>query len=143
MRQEFKDCLEQGKIIRFPQGRKLVDKEMNSAWSDLEDAGFGFGHARYKWSTIQAYYAMYHAARALIYSMGYRERNHYCLLVALQALFVDRGVLDTDLAESFRLAMMLRQNADYRSDFSEEGARSVIEKGERLVQRAEEILGKK
>lgn len=116
---------------------------MNSARSDLGDAKFGFGHAKYKWSTIQAYYAMYHAARALIYSMGYRERNHYCLLAALQALFVDRGTLDTDLAESFRLAMMLRQNADYRSDFSEEGARSVIDRAEQFRRRAEEILGKK
>ena len=137
MRQEFKDCLDRGKIIRFPQGEKLVVKEINSAHGDLGDAKFGFGHARYKWSTIQAYYAMYHAARALIYSMGCRERNHYCLLAALQALFVDRGTLDAELAGSFRLAMMLRQNADYRSDFSEEGARSVIDGAGRLLQRAE------
>jgi len=142
MRQEFKDCLDRGKIIRFPQGKKLVDKELNSARSDLEDAKFGFGHARFKWSTIQGYYAMYHAARALIYSKGYRERNHYCLLAALQALFVDRGALHTDLAESFRLAMMFRQNADYRSHFSGEGARSVIDRAEQLLKRAEEILGK-
>jgi uncharacterized protein (UPF0332 family) len=86
---------------------------------------------------------MCHAARALIYSTGYRERSHYCLFVALQALFVDRGILDADLAGSFRLAMMLRENADYRNDFSVEGALSAIQRAERLLQRSEEILGKR
>ena len=83
---------------------------------------------------------MYHAARALIYSMGFRERSHYCLFVALQALLVDRGALDPDLVESFRNSMRLRETADYRSDFSEEGALLVVERAERLIKRAEEIL---
>src|SRR4030042_3482450 len=102
MRQEFRECLTRDKITQCPQGKRLVDKELNSARSDLEDAKFGLEHSRYKWSTIQGYYSMYHAARALIYSEGYRERSHYCLFVALQELFVDRGMLNPDLAESFR-----------------------------------------
>jgi uncharacterized protein (UPF0332 family) len=61
--------------------------------------------------------------------------------VALQDLFVDSGALDVDLVESFRHAMRLRETADYRSDFSEEGALLVIEEAERLLRRAEEILG--
>jgi len=36
--------------------------------------------------------------------------------------------------------MRLRESADYRSDFSEGGALSVIEGAERLLGRAEEIL---
>jgi len=36
--------------------------------------------------------------------------------------------------------MRLRETADYRSDFSEEGALLVIERAERLLKRAEEIL---
>lgn len=83
---------------------------------------------------------MYHASRALIYLKGYRERSHYCLLVALQELFVDRGELDVDLVESFRHAMRLRETSDYRSDFSEEGAHSVIESAAMLLEKAEEIL---
>jgi uncharacterized protein (UPF0332 family) len=140
MRQEFRDCLDRGKIIRFPQGKRLLNKELDSARSDLEDANFGLEHSTHKWATIQGYYSMYHAARALIYSRGYRERSHYCLYVALQALFVDRGKLPPDLVESFRHAMSLRETADYRSDFSEEGARLVTESAERLLKRTIEVL---
>jgi len=60
--------------------------------------------------------------------------------VALQALLVDRGTLDADLVESFRQAMRLQESADYRIDFSEEGACSVVERAEQLLKRAEEIL---
>lgn len=83
---------------------------------------------------------MYHASRALIYSKGYRERSHYCLFVALQELFIDRGILSADLVESFRNSMRLRETADYRSDFSEEGALSAIDRAEKMLKKAEEIL---
>jgi uncharacterized protein (UPF0332 family) len=36
--------------------------------------------------------------------------------------------------------MRLKEIADYRSDFSEEGAHSVIKRAEMLLKRAEEIL---
>ncbi len=87
MNQEFKQCLENGKIVSFPGGRELVAKELSVARSDFLDAKAGYENQRYKWSTIQAYYAMFHVARALIYSRGYREKSHFCLSVALRALF--------------------------------------------------------
>ena len=42
--------------------------------------------------------------------------------------------------ESFRNSMRLRETADYRSDFSEEGALSAIERAEKMLKKAEEIL---
>ena len=91
MNQDFRQCLENKKIVSFARGKKLVKKELSVARSDLSDAKAGYENGRYKWSTIQGYYAMFHAARALIYSRGYREKSHYCLAVALRALFVDEA----------------------------------------------------
>ena len=68
MNQEFKQCLENKKIVSFARGKKLVKKELSVAQSDLSDAKAGYDNERYKWSTIQGYYAMFHAARALTYS---------------------------------------------------------------------------
>ena len=140
MRQKFKDCLNRGKIILFPQGKNLALKELNSARSDLEDAQFGLAHGRHKWSTIQAYYSMYHSARALVFSREYRERSHFCLYIALQELFVDSGLLDANLAEAFHSSMRLRESADYRDSYSLEGANLVIGTAEQFLRRAKEIL---
>lgn len=140
MNQEFKQCLENGKIISFPKGKKLVEKELSVARSDLLDAKAGYKNGRYKWSTIQAYYAMFHAARALIYSRGYREKSHYCLLVALRALFIEEGKLDAQTGRDFLNAMNLREAADYQSEFSKSGAKAVIIAAEKFIEKATTLI---
>ena len=141
MNQEFNKCLENKKIIPFANGKKLVKKEISDAQSDLFDAKTGYDNKRYKWSTIQAYYAMFHAARALIYSEGYREKSHYCLAVALRALFVDKNTMDAQLVRDFLNAMNLREAADYESDFSQAGAKAVIASANKFIEQAITILG--
>lgn len=141
MNREFRQCLESGKIASFPKGKELVGKELSVARSDLLDAKVGYENQRYKWSTIQAYYAMFHAARALIYSRGYREKSHYCLLVALRALFIEEGKLDAQTGRDFLNAMNLREAADYEAEFSQEGAKAVIVSAEKFIEKAAAILG--
>lgn len=141
MNQEFKQCLENKKIIPFARGKNLVKKELSVAKSDLSDAKASYENERYKWSTIQAYYAMFHAARALIYSQGYREKSHYCLAVALRALFVDEGTMDAQLVHDFLNAMNLREAADYEAEFSQSGAKAVIVSAEKFIAKAIAILG--
>ncbi len=141
MNPEFKQCLENKKIIPFAKGKNLAKKEISVAQSDLSDAKAGYGNNRYKWSTIQAYYAMFHAARALIYTEGYRERSHYCLAVALKALLVDKNRMDGKLVRDFLNAMNLREAADYESDFSQAGAKAVIDSADKFLAQAIAILG--
>ncbi len=141
MNPEFKQCLENKKVIPFAKGKNLVRKEISVAQSDMFDAKAGYENERYKWSTIQAYYAMFHAARALIYSEGYREKSHYCLAVALRALFVDKNTMDAQPVRDFLNAMNLREAADYESDFSQAGAKSVIASADKFIERAIAILG--
>jgi len=141
MNPEFKQCLENRKITHFAKGKNLVQKEISVARSDLCDAKAGYEDGRYKWSTIQAYYAMFHAARALIFSEGYREKSHYCLAVALRALFVDKGKMDAQSVRDFLNAMNLREAADYESDFSQAGAKAVIDSAGKFIEQAIAILG--
>lgn len=141
MNQEFKQCLENKKIIHFAAGKKLVNKELSVARDDLSEAKAGFENGRYKWSTVQAYYSMFHAARALVYSKGYREKSHYCLAVALRGLFVDEGIMDAQPVRDLLNAMNLRESADYDTEFSQAGAKAVIESAEKFIIKATGILG--
>ena len=140
MNQDFNQCRENKKNIAFARGKELVKKELSIAQSDLPDAKAGFDNQRYKWSTVQAYYAMFHAARALIYSRGYREKSHYCLAVALRALFVDEGLMGAQAVRDFLNAMNLRQAADYEAEFSQSGAKAVIASAGRFIEKAVAIL---
>jgi uncharacterized protein (UPF0332 family) len=140
MNPEFKECLKRRKIILFSGGKRLINKELRSAQQDLDDADFGLSHGRHKWPTIQGYYSMYHTARALLFSQDYREKSHYCLYAALKALFVEPGILDIKFADAFYHAMILRENADYRSKFTRAGATLVLERAREFLLEAKEIL---
>ena len=140
MNQEFKQYIKNKKIIPFPGGKALVRRELDIARGDLSDAITGFQNELYKWSTIQAYYAMRHAAKALIYSRGYRGRGHYSLVVALKALYVDTNIMEINIVRDFINAMNLREVAEYEAEFSLLGAKAVISAAERLIEQAGEIL---
>jgi len=92
--------------------------------------------------TVQAYYSMFHTARTLIYSKGYREHSHYCLIVSLKTLFVAEKLLDIRLVEAMQMAKTLRENADYASEFSKSSAEVLVEKAQLFLKKTQEILEK-
>jgi uncharacterized protein (UPF0332 family) len=141
MRAEFRACLRRRDIAPFKAAPSLVPKELGQADYDLQVAKNSCDAGEYKWATIQAYYAMFHAARALLYAEGYREKSHYCLSVALLELYVDTGQLPLSLVKNFDRAMLLRESADYKGDFSEAGAREVISDAEGLIAIAKQLVG--
>ena len=84
---------------------------------------------------------MFHTARALLYSKGYREKSHYCLITAMKALFVAERLLDVTLVEAFGMAKVLRENADYDNEYSKESARSLVDKAKKFLAAGKRILG--
>jgi len=137
---EFERCLDKRWLVRMPEARYLMTKELAVSCNDLAEAQSSFDRKSYKWSTIQSYYAMFHAARALLYSRGYREKSHDCLSVAMRYLFVSQGVLDEALIDERDESRVLREDADYRDTFSEMGASHCLGVAQRMLSRASELL---
>jgi len=136
----FDKCLKDRKIIPFPRARRLAKKEFAAAEEDLAEAKDRFDKLRYKYATINAYYSIFHAARALVYSKGYRERSHYCLAVALEALFVDKGLLAGRHVRILQETMALREDADYSGSFSKDGAAASISNAREFIGAAKRLL---
>jgi len=122
MNEAFKECLKNRKVIPFPRAKSLVKKELAAAKDDLAEAKDRFKNGKHKYATINSYYSIFHAARALLYSKGYRERSHHCLSVALETLFVETGKMSNRFIGIFKNSMSLRENADYSGSFSKESA---------------------
>ncbi len=136
----FKECLKKGKIKPFPRAKNLATKELAAAEDDLSEAQDRFRNGRFKYATINAYYAIFHAARALLYSKGYRERSHFCLSVALESLFVESGLLGKRITSMLRNNMILREEADYGGSFSRENAQVGIANAWEFLEEAKELL---
>jgi len=130
---EYDDCIKRGKIKPFSRGPALAAKEIEAAESDLSRARKTYGEADFKWATIQTYYSMFHSARALLYVKSLREHSHYCLVVAIKALYIKTKIIPPRILEGFQEAKDLREDADYYHRWSQAGC-------EKLVKLAEEFL---
>lgn len=138
MSARLRKLLEERKIMKARTTKEMIQKEIAAAQSDLDDARDSLEQQKLKWATIQGYYSMFHSARSLLYSKGYREKSHYALSVAIEELFArDLGM---DAVSALRNAMDLRQEADYGLKFSIEGARETIENAVLFLAKAVEIL---
>lgn len=140
MSRDYDRCIKKKLIVRQELAGDLIKPEIESARNDLASARKTYEDADYKWSTIQAYYSMFHAARALLHYKGFREKSHACLKYAIEALYVETGALGKKQLSDFDTTMLLREAADYKSDFSREGADSSIAYAARFLERAEKIL---
>ena len=140
---EFQKAIEKKKIVRFTKAKVLVKKELKAAQDDLLEAKDRFINKRYKYATITAYYSMFHSARALLYAKGYREKSHYWLIVAMQSLYVEKGLLDESIVSEFHDAMVLREDADYHGKFSKEGAEITLASAKTFLKKARSIVSPK
>lgn len=140
MSQKFKECLERGKIKNFSPGPRLIKKELRLAMEDLKSASKSLKEKNCRWGIIQAYYSMFHSARALLYSKKYRERSHFCLIESIRTLFCETGKLDISLVVSLLEAKNLRESADYYGDFSEINCQKLVKKAREFLQAAEKII---
>ena len=140
MSRDFKDCLDKKKLYRSDAVKTLAGKEFKSASDDIAEAELSLSQRRYKWATIQAYYAMFHAARAMLYSHGYRERSHFCVVAGLEHLFGEAKLLDLKWVRALRNAMSLREDADYSDAYSPEGAEVSVQNAKGFMQEAKRIM---
>jgi uncharacterized protein (UPF0332 family) len=139
MNPEFEKCLKRNKIRKFPRGKALVKGALQTAQEDLESAEESFNEKNYKWSTIQSYYSMFHSARALLYAKNYREHSHYCLVIALRALYVETRLLPVTLIEALAKGKRLREDADYYNRWSEDGAAFTLKAAKDFIKMTLEL----
>jgi len=137
---DFLECLKKGKIKKFSSGPDVAFKEWTTAKEDLLEAKESLSRRKFKWSTIQSYYAMFHAARSLVYRAGYREHSHYCLRIALRALYVETGLLDAHYVDVFHMAKNLRENADYHGEFSKSDAADLYQEAMSFLNTIADLL---
>ncbi len=143
MQNKFKKCLEYRKIVRFNRGPNLVSKELKLSLDDLNSAKDIYKRGNYKWTTVHAYYSMFHAGRSLLYIKRYREKSHYCLIEAIRELYVKEKELSFVFIENIQKAKSLREEADYYGEYKKSMAKDLIKKAEEFLNEAKKIIKNK
>ncbi len=137
---DFEKCIKNRRLEKIVFNKDMIEREIKTADYDLSRALKNHEEGDFKWSAIQAYYSMFHSAKGLVLSRGYREKSHRCLLVALEELFVSSGIITVSLVSDFELCMDIRHEADYGLIYSGTRSKTVIDTAREWQQLALKIL---
>lgn len=137
---DFEQCIKERHLIKMRASNEMIQKEITSAEYDLERSKESIKDEDYKWASVQAYYSMFHAAKALVLKKGYREKSHYCLMVAIRELFVKEGTMSEEVADTLELCMHLRHDADYGLIYHQDSAETAIRYAQQFLSKTKKIL---
>ena len=137
---DFERCIKERRLIKIKPSEEMIQKELDSAEYDLERARNSLNEEDFKWAAVQSYYSMFHAAKALVLKKEYREKSHFCLIIALKELFVKEDELNAEMLENLELCMNLRHEADYGLTYHQESAETAIKYAEEFLNNALKLL---
>jgi uncharacterized protein (UPF0332 family) len=102
----------------------------------LQGAGLPFGAAS------RAYYAVFHAAQALLFSIGIETRSHKGLVAMLGDHFVKPGRLSAPMGRLVSRMQRDREDADYATGavFTEQEASEMITSAEAFLSEARKLI---
>lgn len=102
----------------------------------LADARLMYENGRYKNALNRAYYAIFHAIRAVNALTGFDSSKHSGVIAHFNQNYVKNEVFPKGLSKLIRLASENREKADYLDFFI-----ASREEAEKQIQRAEQFLG--
>jgi len=138
----IKEAIEKRFLLGIKPDKKLVDKELKESDYDLSKSEKALDEEDYKWSIVKSYYAMFHAARALLFNLGYREKRHFVVGIVLEDLN-KKGKLESRYVNDFNAAISSREDADYHYVYSKEAAEDNLLIANEFISKMKELLNKK
>ena len=115
---------------------------MQNAHEMLDVAKENLGNNRINSACNRAYYAIFYAASALLYSKGKSFGKHSAVLAAFRQYFIKTGEFDKKWSDAYRLVMESRHTADYAlyEYLEKDDAVEVIEKAKAFVEEVKKWL---
>ena len=134
----IEDCLEEGLLKKVPPNKDKAIKSLEKSKHLLELAESELNNGFYESAIVSAYMSVFHAARAILFRDGFKERSHYALYVyisekyegkiekwlinELNALRLQRHELMYDIEKSVEV---LEEDANTALNIAKEFLRSI------------------
>jgi hypothetical protein len=122
--------------------KEFVKEHLRLSKEFLEDAKRLFELKSLRSAVDRAYYAMYHAAQAILLSRGIKAKTHKGTILELGRIIVEKGIIPREYGKWFAEALDIRLSGTYNiyAVFGEEIAEELIERAEKFVKKVEELL---
>lgn len=133
------ECLRRGLLKRIPVDNENALRSLELSESNIEDAAENLRIRRYRVVVVSSYTAMFHAARAILFRDGVKERSHECIPIYIKESYPQLERIANTL-DAYR---RFRHNAIYGLDLTldETEARAALDSARELLEEARKIMG--
>jgi uncharacterized protein (UPF0332 family) len=125
---KLNDCFKEGFLKKMKPSKQYAIKSLDSSLSYIQDAKDNLKMNNYNLVIFCSYTSMFHAARALLFRDGVKERSHICVVSYLRETYPNLKRLSNQL-DTYRRN---RHNTLYSLDviISDEEAHQAIKDAE-------------
>jgi len=122
--------------------KNFVEASLERAEKALKSAKLLEENGELEDAVSRAYYTIFHAARALLFSKGVTAKTHRGTISLFSEKIVRQGILPEKYADMFRKAFDLRQKSDYEiyAKLNMELVREVIENAKDFTEKVKELI---
>jgi len=134
-------CFKQGLLRRVEPSAVKSTESLAQAREWLSEAEKNIGVETYKSALASIYLAFFHAARAVLFRDGVREKSHYCVGIYLEK-YVQQGVLEEEWVMIFDRMRSARHTDQYSFQVhpSSEEVESAFKTAKRFIKRMERLI---
>lgn len=135
---KLEDCFQRGFLKRITPDMENARRSIELSASNIEDADENLRIHRYRVVIVSSYTAMFHAARALLFKDGIKERSHECVPKYLKEKYKDIGMY-ANVLDTYR---RFRHSAIYGLDvvLDEDEARTALNSAKEFLNIVESII---
>jgi len=118
---------------------------MSNAQEMLDVAEENFGNQRYRTACNRAYYGIFYAASALLFSKGKSYGKHSAVIAAFRQYFIKTGEFDKKWGDDYKVVMESRHTADYElyDTLEKESVVVIVAKAQEFVEEVRKWLQKR
>lgn len=115
---------------------------LERAKQDLSDAEFNYKNRRYLNANNRAYYAIFHAIRAVLATKRIDFKRHKDVLAYFNQHFVKTEIFPRSISRKISQASKIREDSDYDDEFipTDEETRTQIDTAKELIELVEKYL---
>ena len=138
---KLEECLKEKKLKKVPIDKRIAEKEWTKAERCTRSAETALANKDWEWLSTQSYYSCFHASKAMVLLKGFQEKSHYCLAIALDALYAKTSEFPPSLVDTFAYLRKTREIATYETDeISEESAKAALSEAKNFLEHAKKII---
>ena len=133
-----KDCFKEGLLRKTKPSKQFALKSIDTSNSYIEDARDNLKMKNYNLVIFCSYTAMFHAARAILFKDGIKERSHICIVSYLKETYPNLRRLANQL-DTYRRN---RHNTLYALDvlISDDEANQSIKDAESFYEQIKNVI---